>query len=64
MAKLVNRIKEWLFPTYHLVDLDDRFVLYTGTYQHCEEVMEQSYGGNLHIMQSLEMPEDIYIYEL
>lgn len=64
MAKLVNTIKEWLFPTHHLVDLDDRFILFSGTYHQCEDVMEQSYGGNLHILTEQELPEDIYVYGL
>ena len=30
---------------YYVVDIGDNFVLYSGTLQDCEEVMEQNYAG-------------------
>ncbi len=62
MAQLVTRIKEWLFPTYYLVDMDDKFVLYVGRYHHCEEVIDQSYGGNFAIMTRNEIPEEVDLF--
>ena len=31
--------------THYVVDIGDNFVLYSGTLQDCEEVMEQNYAG-------------------
>ena len=30
---------------YYVIDISDDFVLYKGTIQQCEEVVEQNYGG-------------------
>jgi len=30
---------------YYVVDIRDNFVLYTGTLQDCNEVLEQNYAG-------------------
>lgn len=30
---------------YYVVDVGDNFVLYSGTLQDCEQVMEEGYGG-------------------
>lgn len=60
MAKFVNlrqRIKEWVFPTFYLVDLEDNFVLYEGRFTDCEDVMDMSYGGTFAIYQEHELPD-------
>lgn len=62
MAQLVKKIKEWIYPTYFLVDMDDKFVLYMGRYEHCIDVMEHSYGGNFTIMTRNEIPEDVVLF--
>lgn len=31
--------------TWSIVDLKDKFILYTGSLQNCEEIQEHSYGG-------------------
>jgi hypothetical protein len=36
---------ETIFNSYYVVDYGDDFVLYTGTLQNCNEVMEQNYAG-------------------
>jgi hypothetical protein len=30
---------------YYVVDVGDNFVLYTGSLQNCEQVVEEGYGG-------------------
>jgi hypothetical protein len=30
---------------YYVVDIADNFVLYSGTLQNCEQVLEQNYAG-------------------
>jgi hypothetical protein len=30
---------------YYVVDIGDNFVLYSGTLQDCEQVLEENYGG-------------------
>ena len=34
-----------IFNSYYVVDYGDDFVLYSGTLQDCNEVMEQNYAG-------------------
>lgn len=38
-------IKEHIMRIYFVVDPQDDFVLYEGTLENCEEVLDQQYGG-------------------
>lgn len=43
---------------YYLVDLIDHFVLYSGTFSECEEVINTSYGGAYGILTYEQMTDE------
>lgn len=44
--------------TYHVVDVGDRFVLFSGTEEECAQVIEESYAG-LFLMSDEDLPSGI-----